>query len=248
MFNHQMVRIGHVDRLLCILAATKRMVGVLQTAMHECAGDHKPADDAEACYCITPVLGRLGRLQAGLCHPVAAHKPWYALDSDDTFLGRILPHVTHNCSTHCFDGNGSLIPSLDGLTGEGGQPEHANGAVSLPPLDPRPELKRKVMLEAMQLIAQDVDRDAKAAAATQAKKIATIQQMMPGIKLLDDAPAGGGAAGGADPGAMSRTASAKKRAVAHGLVEHGTFPREPEPQPEELLEGDTGPSRRAGGR
>jgi hypothetical protein len=54
------------------------------------------------------------------------------------------------------------------------------------------------MLDAMKVIAQDVDRDAKAAAEALAKKKATIH---PGIKLLDDAPAGGGAVGGADPGA-----------------------------------------------
>ncbi len=201
--------------------------------MHECIGDppiHKPADDAEACYCITPVLGRLGRLQAGLCHPATAHTPWYALDSDDTFLGQILPHVTHKCSTHCFDGNGSLIRDLDGLNGKQGHPEHADGAVSLPPLDPRPELRRTVMLDAMRVIAQDVKRDENAAAVALAKKKATINELFPGIKLLDDAPAAGGAAGGADPGAMSRTASAKKKAVVAVL---------------QNSEGDPGPSRRA---
>jgi hypothetical protein len=83
------------------------------------------------------------------------------------------------------------------------------------------------MLDAMKVIAQDVDRDAKAAAEALAKKKATIH---PGIKLLDDAPAGGGAVGGADPGATSHTASAKKKAVL-GVLQH--------------LEGDTGPSRRA---
>jgi hypothetical protein len=56
------------------------------------------------------------------------------------------------------------------------------------------------MLDAMKVIAQDVDRDAKAAAEALAKKKATIH---PGIKLLDDAPAGGGAVGGADPGARA---------------------------------------------
>ena len=182
--------------------------------MHECKDKvHKPVDDAEACYCITPVLERLGRLQAGLCHPVAAHKPWYTLDSDDEFLARIMPHVTHNCSTHCYDAQNKLIQDLDGLSGQNGQPKHTDGAVSLPPLDPRPELRRTVMLDAMRVIARDVDRDAKAAAEAQAKKVAAIRQMMPGIKLLDDRPAAGGAAGGADPGAMSRTASSKKKAV-----------------------------------
>jgi hypothetical protein len=84
------------------------------------------------------------------------------------------------------------------------------------------------MLDAMRVIAQDVDRDAKAAAEALARKKATIKELMPGIKLLDDAPAAGGAAGGADPGAMSRTASAKKKAVVAVLSE-----------------GDPGPSRRA---
>ena len=193
--------------------------------MHECKGGHKPPDDLEACYCVQPVLERLSRLKQGLCHPIDAHKRWYQLGSDDQFIDRIKPWVTHQCSPRCFKEDGSLKPDLDGLSGTNGQPPHANGAVSLPPLDPRPELRRAVMREAMPLITADVERDKQAAKEALAKQKAAISEMMPGIKLLyGDAP---------DSGAMSRQSSKKKKAVLRVL--------------EQPAEGTTGFSRRAGG-
>jgi hypothetical protein len=193
--------------------------------MHECeGGEHKPPDDSDACYCVTPVLERLGRLKQGLCHPVEDHKRWYQLGPDDQFIDKIRPWVTHQCSPQCFKEDGSLKPDLDGLSGTNGQPPHTNGAVSLPPQDPRPELKRAVMREAMTLIAADVERDELAAKEALAKKKAAIGEMMPGIKLLGDAP---------DSGAMSRTTSKKKKAVLRVL--------------EQPAEGNPGFSRRGGG-
>jgi hypothetical protein len=237
-FKHQMVRaqnLCHVFvcelRSICFSAAQYGR-GVLmavrtderQETMHECDGEHKPPDDSEACYCVKPVLERLSRLQKGLCHPVDDHKRWYQLGADDQFIDQIKPWVTHQCSPQCFKEDGSLKPDLDGLSGTNGQPPHANGAVSLPPLDPRPELKRAVMREAMKLIAADVERDEQAAKEALAKKKAAISGMMPGIKLLGDAP---------DSGAMSRQSSKKKKAVLRVL--------------EQPAEGTTGFSRRAGG-
>ena len=189
-----------------------------QNKMHECEGDHKPPDDSDACYCVTPVLERLGRLKQGLCHPIDDHKRWYQLSPDDHFIDQIKPWVTHQCSPQCFKEDGSLKPDLDGLSGTDGQPPHANGAVSLPPLDPRPELKRAVMREAMRLIAADVELDKQAAKEALAKKQAAIAGMMPGIKLLGDAP---------DSGAMDSLARRKQewaQALASG----------PEPEPEKV--------------
>ena len=124
--------------------------------MHACEGEHKPPDDPDACYCCQPVLERLGSLKKGVCHPVEGHRPWYQLDPDDKFVGRIQPFVTHRCSEHCFNEDGTLKPDLDGLSGAKGQPKHVNGATSLPPLDPRPELKRTVMNTLRRVLAPEL--------------------------------------------------------------------------------------------
>jgi hypothetical protein len=151
--------------------------------MHRCDGEHKPPDDSEACYCVQPVLERLSRLKQGLCHPVDDHERWYQLGSDDQFIDRIKPWVTHQCSPRCFNQDGSLKLELDGLMGTNGQPPHANGAVSLPPLDPRPELRRAVMREAMTLIAADFERDTQAAKEALAKRKALVDELIVGEPL-----------------------------------------------------------------
>lgn len=194
--------------------------------MHECQHEdaegnvnyeHQPADaGGQACYCIQPVLGRLGGLKHGQQHP---HCP----NADDVYLARITPFVLHTCDRNCFDRDGKLLllHTVDGFgNADAGQPAHADGAVSLPPLDPRPELRRIVMKETMRVIAADIERDEKAAAAGQAKKRAGVSKMMPDNNPYN--PMGdmshfvpGGVAGGSD-GGMSQQAN-KKQAVLEVL-------------------------------
>ena len=219
----------------------------------------------QACYCIQPVLDRLGDLKRSQEHP-------YGLYPDDVYLARITPFVTHTCDMRCYmapaakppaercgcatateckaadkkkplvNAAGKKVPlvhysegtrkALDGLdlTAIKGQPAHADGAVSLPPLDPRKELTRVVMKKAMEQIVGDMAADDAATAQAQAERRKLLNDMMPDDLLLE----GGAGVVPVEPepepepsGAMSRQKSNSNKSKA--IIEVMERPSEGEP-------------------
>lgn len=177
------------------------------------AHEHKPADaGADACYCVQPVLSRLAGLCAGAKHP-------HGLNTDDVYLERLRPYVTHTCDPYCFKQDGKTIKEeLEGLDGKMDRPAHSHGVVSLPPLDPRPELRRQVMREAMPEIMANAKRDIAATTAAQQAWMDGLEAMQ-GQKLLANAGTLPAEPEPEQDGTISRQRSNRARAVVAVLSE-----------------------------
>ncbi len=189
------------------------------------AYEHKPADaGADACYCVQPVLNRLAGLCAGAKHP-------HGLNTDDVYLERLRPYVTHTCDPYCYKEDektleeleglgrlGTLKEELEGLDGRMDRPAHSHGVVSLPPLDPRPELRRQVMREAMRKIIDDAQEVIDATIAAQQAYLRRLKEM-PGQKLLANAGTLPAEPEPEQDGTISRQRSNRARAVVAILSE-----------------------------
>ena len=119
----------------------------------ECEGGVHRSEAPNPCYCVAPVLKRLGNLQPDKEYP-------HGIASDRVHIQQIAPFVTHICceckpgeKTECYDASGEVRQDLDGFRNPANPltaswPEQRDRCIVLPPADPVPELKRQVLREA----------------------------------------------------------------------------------------------------
>ena len=152
-------------------------------------GDHNSSTNL--CYCVAPVLERLGTLQEDRTHP-------HGIQPDRVHIETIAPFVTHRCCPRvpgeesvCWTSDGKLRQDLAGFKIPGNDltsdyTEHKDGALVLPPADPTPELKRQVLDTATADIMVLEEAEAEAIQAAREKKEAALKAMMPSYKQLAD--------------------------------------------------------------